>query len=180
MPSNLAAIGDPAGVAGVTGGLHHGLPSSGSMGNLAGMQGGLPLPGMAPGLMGSGGDLHMMSNAAAAAMMMAAAHAAHGGPAGSPGGPQGGLAAARGTPIKLGRGVTDPACYQHKLFIGQIPYEVGRGAWRTRAAAARAPTPGSRHQGTSCARSSGLPADVRGCLSRVLVPESTGTQSRPP
>lgn len=123
MPSNLAAIGDHTGVGGVGSGLHHGLPSSGSMGNLAAMQGGLPLPGMGPGLMGSGGDLHMMSNAAAAAMMMAAAHAAHGGPAGSPGGLQGGPAAARGTPIKLGRGVTDPACYEHKLFIGQIPYE---------------------------------------------------------
>lgn len=31
-------------------------------------------------------------------------------------------------PIKLGRGVADPAAYAHKLFIGQIPFEVGRGA----------------------------------------------------
>jgi hypothetical protein len=28
---------------------------------------------------------------------------------------------------KLGRGVTDPAAYAHKLFIGQIPFEVGCG-----------------------------------------------------
>lgn len=100
--------------------LHHGLPSSGSMGNLAAMQGGLHLLGMPQGLMGSNGELHMMSNAAAAAMMMAAAaHAAHGGPNGSPGnGPS-----ARGGAIKLGRGVADPSAYQHKLFIGQIPFE---------------------------------------------------------
>ena len=33
---------------------------------------------------------------------------------------QGGGGAARG---KLGRGVTDPAAYAHKLFIGQIPFD---------------------------------------------------------
>jgi hypothetical protein len=26
---------------------------------------------------------------------------------------------------KLGRGVSDPAAYAHKLFVGQIPFEVG-------------------------------------------------------
>ena len=31
---------------------------------------------------------------------------------------------------KLGRGVTDPGAYAHKLFIGQIPFEVGGSAGR--------------------------------------------------
>jgi hypothetical protein len=76
-----------------------------------------------PGLMGSSGDIHMMNNAAAA-MMMAAAHAHNNNSGG--GSPGGGLPASRGN-IKLGRGVVDPAAYQHKIFIGQIPFEVGGG-----------------------------------------------------
>jgi hypothetical protein len=121
MPSNLGSLGEH----GMSGGsLHHGLPSSGSIGNLQAMQAGMPLSGM-PGLMGSNGDIHMMGSAA---MMMAAAHAQAQQHSGSPVAATGG----RNGAIKLGRGVTDPACYQHKLFIGQIPFEVGH-ARRTRA-----------------------------------------------
>lgn len=165
MPANLG-LGEHAMA---SGGLHHGLPSSGSMGNLQAMQvgaaglrsrnaasgvcigagdplaqpglhhlqptspassyptspprhprlspqAGIPLPGMPHGLMGSSGELQSMHMMGGAAMMMAAAHAAHSG-SGSPGGPRGGH-------VKLGRGVVDPAAYQHKLFIGQIPFEV--------------------------------------------------------
>jgi hypothetical protein len=112
MPSNLGSLGEH----GMSGGsLHHGLPSSGSIGNLQAMQAGMPLSGM-PGLMGSNGDIHMMGSAA---MMMAAAHAQAQQHSGSPVAATGG----RNGAIKLGRGVTDPACYQHKLFIGQIPFE---------------------------------------------------------
>ena len=75
---------------------------------------------MPHGLMGSSGELQNMHMMGGAAMMMAAAHAAHNG-SGSPGGPRGGH-------VKLGRGVVDPAAYQHKLFIGQIPFEV-RKEW---------------------------------------------------
>lgn len=84
------------------------------------VQAGIPLPGMPHGLMGSSGELQNMHMMGGAAMMMAAAHAAHNG-SGSPGGPRGGH-------VKLGRGVVDPAAYQHKLFIGQIPFEV-RKEW---------------------------------------------------
>ena len=80
-------------------------------------QAGIHLPGM-PGLMGSNGDIHMLGNAA---MMMAAAHAHNSGSSPPGSGPVG-----RGN-IKLGRGVVDPAAYKHKLFIGQIPYEVRAG-----------------------------------------------------
>ncbi|PRW59813.1 CUGBP Elav-like family member 2 isoform X2 [Chlorella sorokiniana] len=111
MPANLGIGEHGMG----SGGLHHGLPSSGSMGNLQAMQAGIPLPGMPHGLMGSSGELQNMHMMGGAAMMMAAAHAAHSG-SGSPGGPRGGH-------VKLGRGVVDPAAYQHKLFIGQIPFE---------------------------------------------------------
>jgi hypothetical protein len=111
MPANLGIGEHGMG----SGGLHHGLPSSGSMGNLQAMQAGIPLPGMPHGLMGSNGELQNMHMMGGAAMMMAAAHAAHSG-SGSPGGPRGGH-------VKLGRGVVDPAAYQHKLFIGQIPFE---------------------------------------------------------
>lgn len=122
VPSNLGGMGDHHS-------LHHGLPSSGSMGSLQAMQAGLHLSSMHHhhGLMGSSGDLHMMPHSAQqAAMMMAAAHAAHSGGS-SPGGPQ---PMGRGGAIKLGRGVADPSAYQHKLFIGQIPFEVGaRAGW---------------------------------------------------
>lgn len=37
------------------------------------------------------------------------------------GGP--GQAAPGSRPFRLGRGVTDPSVYAHKLFIGQIPFE---------------------------------------------------------
>lgn len=113
MPSNLG-IGEHHMLGG---GLHHGLPSSNSMGNLQAMQAGNYL-GM-PGLMGSSGELHMMNNAA---MMMAAAAHAHNNGVGSPNGAAP-LGAIRNGAIKLGRGVVDPAAYQHKLFIGQIPFE---------------------------------------------------------
>lgn len=113
MPSNLG-IGEHQMVGS---GLHHGLPSSGSMGNLQAMQAGIPLAGMHGLHLGSSSDMHMMNSAA---MMMAAAHAqAHGGGGGSPPGGHVG----RGGAIKLGRGVADPSAYAHKLFIGQIPFE---------------------------------------------------------
>jgi hypothetical protein len=85
--------------------------------SLLALQAGIPLGGM-PGLMGGGSDMHMMSSAA---MMMAAAHAQaqHGGGSPPP------ASVGRGGAIKLGRGVADPVAYQHKLFIGQIPFEVG-------------------------------------------------------
>ena len=176
MPSNLG-IGEHQMVGS---GLHHGLPSSGSMGNLQAMQvrarggggggvlacwgphsrmrqpagvampcpagaaaappphtlaqcplclaaprllqAGIPLAGMHGLHLGSSSDMHMMNSAA---MMMAAAHAqAHGGGGGSPPGGHVG----RGGAIKLGRGVADPSAYAHKLFIGQIPFEVRRAA----------------------------------------------------
>ena len=83
------------------------------------MQAGIALPGMPHGLMGSSGELQSMHMMGGAALMMAAAH----GGSGSPGGLRGGH-------VKLGRGVVDPAAYQHKLFIGQIPFEVRRAARR--------------------------------------------------
>ena len=69
----------------------------------------MPLPGMAPGgFMGHDGSMHTMMSTQ---MMMAAAAAAAAN------------ALPQQRPIRVGRGVTDPAAYAHKLFIGQIPFE---------------------------------------------------------
>eukprot|EP00887_Chlorella_sp_A99_P006321 scaffold3.g6321.t1 len=116
-PSGLAplagSIGSGLAFAGEPGGLR--LPSNGSAGSLHSMA----LPGMGPGGYGlplhhhEGGMHGMMAGGGMGMQMMAAAAAAVA--AGVP----------QQRPVKVGRGVTDPAAYAHKLFIGQVPFEAG-------------------------------------------------------
>lgn len=95
-----------------------GLGSSGSLLNLQAMQSGLGMPGvgglgaydpvaLGPAQYGGGG------------LMLGGGLMPHGGPPPAPAPP----AMGPPRPIKLGRGVADPAAYAHKLFIGQVPYE---------------------------------------------------------
>lgn len=94
------------------------LGSSASAGSLQAMSAGVHLPGMhaAYGLPPHGHhDGAALHHAALMAgpqqmMMAAAAAAAQVGPP-------------HGRPIKLGRGVSDPSAYHHKLFVGQVPFE---------------------------------------------------------
>lgn len=79
------------------------LHSSGSLMSLQAMQSG------ALGLAGMPGPPPGAYDAFAAGLMLG-----HGGQA--PPAPR---------PFRLGRGVSDPAAYAHKLFIGQIPFEAG-------------------------------------------------------
>ena len=122
---------------------------------------------MPHGLMGSSGELQNMHMMGGAAMMMAAAHAAHNG-SGSPGGPRGGH-------VKLGRGVVDPAAYQHKLFIGQIPFEV-RKEWLVGCASVHCVEHPCRTVHWRLAWA-GTPARAEHLLSRL---HSTPTTSPPP
>lgn len=103
----------------------HGLGSAGSsdsLGNISdasatdpAQQGGAPMPQMHPAMMG--GDPAAL--AAAAAAMGHPQQYIH--PAYYPMYAMPHMAPPHGR--KVGRGVADPAVYQHKLFVGQVPFE---------------------------------------------------------